>query len=164
MRLFGIGHAFMAAVQGFWADELGAVNVKDVAASAQKFVTRASAAGGDYKAAVSNAGQRWQANASAANDTWKAGVNDAAGRNAFANGVTKAGPAKYQDNASGKGAQRYPQGVQAAGPTWQANVAPYLQTIAGLNLPPRQPKGNPGNYQRVQAVGDALRAAKLRGH
>lgn len=141
-----------------------AVNVKDAATAAQKFVTRASAAGGDYKNGVANAGQRWATNASAANDTWKQGVSDAAGRNAFANGVAKAGPAKYQDNASGKGAQRYPQGVQSAGPTWQANTAPFLGVIAGLNLPPRQPKGNPGNYARVQAVGDALRAAKIRGH
>jgi hypothetical protein len=44
-----------------------------------------------------------------------------------------------------------------------AGVTPYLNTIAALNLPPRQAKGNPANYQRVQAVGDALRAKKLAG-
>lgn len=140
-----------------------AVKVKDVAASAAKFVSRAQAAGGDYKTGVSTAGQRWHDSTKAANDTWKAGVSDAAGRNAFSNGVDRAGPNKYQDNASGKGAQRYPQGVAQAGPTWQANTAPFLAVISGLNLPIRQPKGNPGNYARVSAVGDALRAAKLRG-
>lgn len=139
-----------------------ALNVKDASAAAQKFVTRAQAAGGDYKAGVQNAGQRWQANTAAAEQTWGAGVNDAVSRGAFGKGVAKAGAGKYADNASGKGALRYPQGVQQAGPTWQANVQPFLQTLSGLNLPPRQPKGNPANYARVQAVGDALRAQKLR--
>jgi hypothetical protein len=140
-----------------------AVKVKDVTASATKFVTRAQAAGGDYKNGVATAGQRWHDQTKASNDAWKAGVSDAAGRNAFSNGVDKAGPNKYQDNASGKGALRYPQGVAQAGPTWQANTAPYLAVISALNLPIRQAKGNPGNYQRVQAIGDALRAARLRG-
>lgn len=141
-----------------------AVRVKDVAMSAQKFVSRAQAASGDYKTGVSNAGQRWHDAAKASSDTWKAGVQDAVGRNAFATGVDKAGPAKYQDNATNKGSQRYGPGVAAAQATWQNNVSPFLNVIAGLNLPTRQPKGNPANYARVQAVGDALRAAKLRGH
>jgi hypothetical protein len=33
--------------------------------------------------------------------------------------------------------------------------------LKNLTLPPRQPKGNPANLSRVQAVTDALRQAKL---
>ena len=142
----------------------GAVKVKDVTASAQKFVTRAQAAGPAYQAGVTAAGPAWQANTVAAEATWSAAVADAANRKAFSKGVNNAGASKYEQNASGKGAQRYPSGVAGAQQNWQTAVSPYLQTIASLNLPPRQPKGNPANYARVQAVADALRAKKVAGH
>lgn len=142
----------------------GAVKVKDVSASAAKFVARAQAAGPAYQAGVTAAGPQWQANAVAAEPTWSAAVADAANRKAFSKGINAAGAAKYETNAAGKGAQRYPSGVAGAQNTWQTNVAPYLQTIASLTLPPRQPKGNPANYARVSAVADALRAKKVAGH
>ena len=68
---------------------------------------------------------------------------------------------KYQTRASGVGAQRYPQGVAGSQQAYQTAVTPYLTTISNLTLPPRQPKGSVANYQRVQAVGNALRAQKL---
>lgn len=142
----------------------GAVKVKDVAASAAKFVARAQSAGPAYQAGVTAAGPAWQANSVAAEPTWSAAVTDAASRKAYSKGVNAAGASKYETNASGKGAQRYPSGVAGAQNTWQTNVSPYLQTIASLTLPPRQPKGNPANYARVSAVADALRAKKIAGH
>lgn len=137
------------------------IAVKDAAASAAKFAQRAQAAAPDYAKGVQGAGQKWQTNAAAANDAYVAGVTAAANAGRFAKGVNNAGPAKYATNASGKGAQRYPQGVATAAPAWQAGTAPFLTTIANLNLPPRRPKGDPANYQRSQMVGDALRKAKL---
>jgi hypothetical protein len=140
-----------------------AVTVKDAAAAAQKFVTRAQAAGPDYTAGVSNAGPKWAQTTKASADTWNQGVQQAAANGRFANGVNAASQAKYQSRASTVGAQRYPQGVAGSANAWQTNTTPYLNVIAALNLPARQPKGSPANYQRVQAVGDALRAKKLNG-
>lgn len=138
-----------------------AVAVKDAGAAAQKFVANASAAGGAYSTGVANAGSKWAANTKASADSYALGVQQSITNGRFAAGVDQQSQGKYQTRASGVGAQRYPQGVQQAGPTWQAATTPYLQTIAGLNLPPRQPKGSPANYARVQTVGDALRAKKL---
>lgn len=143
---------------------IGAVRVKDVTMSSAKYVQRAQAAGPAYQAGVAAAGPTWQTNTVAAQSTWAAGVADAANRQAFSKGVQAAGASKYEANASGKGAQRYPQGVATAQSSWQTGVQPYMSVIAGLNLPPRQPKGNPANYARVQAVADALRAKKVAGH
>lgn len=139
------------------------MRVKDAAVSAAKFKTRAMAAGGDYAAGVKSAGADWQANAAAAGDNYAAGVQAAIGRGAFARGVAAAGPDKYVRNASGIGAQRYPQGVGNAEADWQKGAAPYLDTLRNLNPPPRRPKGDPGNYARVQAVGEALRARRMQG-
>lgn len=138
-----------------------ALKVKDAAASATKFVNRAQAAGGDYQKAVASAGDQWQSKTAAATDSFAAGVNDAISRGAFAKGVQRAGGAKYAANASGKGAQRYPQGVSMAGPAWQAGAQPYLDSMASLNLPPRRPRGDPGNLARVQAIMDNNRKLRL---
>jgi len=137
-----------------------AINVKDVASSAQKFVQRAQAAAPDYQKGVQGAGAHWQTQAAAANDTYVAGVTQAANAGRYRNGVANKG-SKYEQNAAGKGAQRYPQGVAQAGPNWQSGFSPYASTLAGLTLPPRRPKGDPSNYQIAQAVGDALHKKKL---
>lgn len=138
-----------------------AVPVKDVTAAAQKFVARASAAGGDYKTGVQNSGGKWAANTKASTDAYALGVQQAISDGRFGASVDQAAQTKFQDRASNVGAQRYPQGVQGAQTSWANGTKPYLDTIAGLNLPPRAPKGSPQNYQRVQMIGDALRAKKL---
>jgi hypothetical protein len=140
-----------------------ALKVKDAAMAAQKFVTRGQAAAGDYKNGVSAAGDTWQQHSAAAGDTFAAGVQDAITRGAYAKGINHAGSAKYVTNASNKGAQRYPQGISQAGPAWQNGTAPYLTTLSNITLPPRRPKGDPGNMARVQAVTDALRKKKISG-
>lgn len=140
-----------------------AITVKDVAAAAQKFVQRATAAGGDYKAGVANAGGKWAANTKASVDSWGQGVQQAIADNRFTNAINTSSTTKYQDRASNVGAQRYPQGVAGAQQSWANNTKPYLDLIAGITLPPRSPKGSPNNYARVQAIGDALRRKKIGG-
>ena len=137
-----------------------AINVKDVGASATKFVQRAQAASSDYQKGVQGAGAHWQLQAGAANDTYVAGVTAAANAGRYKSGVANKG-SKYEANAAGKGAQRYPQGIASAGPAWQAGFSPYASTLQSLTLPPRRPKGDPSNYQIAQAVGDALHKKKM---
>jgi hypothetical protein len=137
-----------------------AIQVKDVTSSAAKFVQRAQAAAPDYQKGVQGAGGHWQAQASAANDTYVAGVTAAANAGRYRSGVANKA-SKYESNAAGKGAQRYPQGVAQAGPNWSAGFSPYAAVLQGLTTPPRRPKGDPSNYQISQAVGDALHKKKL---
>ena len=140
-----------------------AIKVKDAGASAAKFVQRAGAAAADYQQGVQGAGEDWQRNTAAAADNYAAGVQEALTRGAFARGVQAAGGAKYSQKAGTVGARRFPEGVREGGAAFQAGVAPFLQTIAGLTLPPRRPKGDPANFQRVQVIGEALRRRKVGG-
>jgi hypothetical protein len=140
-----------------------AINVKDIGTIQTKFAQRASAAGNDYKNGVMNPRRPWAASASAASQSWADGVQQAVANGRFTKGVAKAGDAKWQANASTTGASRYPSGAQASAPNYGTNFAPYLQTIAGLNLPPRFPRGDPRNNDRVSAVTAALHAKKLSG-
>lgn len=138
-----------------------AVKVKDAAAAATKFQTRASGAAQDYATGVANSGNTWMQNTAAAAPTWAAGVQQAVSNGQFSKGISQAAQAKLINRVAQVGSSRFSTGVAQAGPAWQAGTAPYLQTIANLTLPPRGPKGAPQNSQRVQAITDALRAKKL---
>lgn len=138
-----------------------ALTVKAAAAAAQKYVTNAQAAAPAYGQGVQNAGGKWQAATGAAADTWAAGVVQATTDGRFANSINQTSANKYQTRSSSVGPQRYQTGVAGAQQTWQTATTPYLNTLAQLNLQPRQPKGSTANYQRVQQVGQALRAQKL---
>jgi len=140
-----------------------AIKVKSSAEATAKFTGRAAAAAGDYQRGVAAAGEDWQRNTVAAADNYGTAVQEAITRGAFARGVSKAGGAKFAAKAADVGARRFPEGVRAGGPAFEAGVAPHLQTIAGLTLPPRRPKGDPANIERVSTITEALRRRKLAG-
>jgi len=126
-----------------------------------KWKNRASAATPDYTAGVTAPLRDWATNAVAASGAWKQGVTDAAGRNAFERGVKRAGTAKWQAKATTLGARRYPEGVAAAEADYESGFKPFYETLAKVDLPPRGPRGDPRNYERVKTIGDALRKTKL---
>lgn len=140
-----------------------AIQIKSADAIAKKYAARGAAAGADYAAGVSTPRQDWAQATEAAAQTYAAGVQAAIGNGSFAKGVSKAGTGKWQRKAAGVGAQRFGPGVQAAQGDFQNGVAPYLDVLRNLTLPPRAPKGDPGNIQRVAAVAQALRQKKLQG-
>lgn len=140
-----------------------AIKIKSVDAAAAKYVSRASAAAPDYTNGVNNPRRDWAQSTSAADTTWASGVQQAVSNGSFKKGVNAAGTAKWQTKAATVGSQRFSSGVNAAKGDYQARVQPYFDVLANLNLPPRQPKGDPSNINRVAAVAQALRTKKLGG-
>ena len=138
-----------------------AIRVKDTNTLAKKFVQRAGAASGDYKAGVEATGQDWEQGARNGAQNFKDAVIEAANAGRFEKGIAKAGAAKFVARASTLGAQRYPTGVSASEGEWAKNSQPFLEIIRSTDLPPRRPKGDPGNMARSQAIAQRLRAAKL---
>jgi hypothetical protein len=137
------------------------LKVKSLDAISAKWSQRASAAGQAYTDGVRSPKNDWASSTVAAVNNWSAGVQAAIQNKSFERGVTTAGDAAWQQGAINKGAQRYAPGVQAAQPKFAAGFQKFAQVLTNLQLPPRMPKGDPGNYQRAQAVGTALRNAKL---
>lgn len=114
-----------------------------------------------YTDGVQNPRVSWQQATTNAADNQAAGVQKAISEKRFQKGVAKAGDAKWREGAINKGSARFAQGVQAGQSNYETGVAPYLSTIESTTLPPRYPKGDPRNLQRVQAIADALRKKKL---
>lgn len=139
------------------------VAVKSPSASADKWSRNAANASGDYKKGVQSPRRSWAAATADAADSWQQGVSQAASDGRFANGVSAAGDEKWKRKAVQVGAQRYGSGVQAAKGDYQAGFAPFAAVIESVTLPPRGPKGSPGNYERTSAIGTALHEAKIAG-
>lgn len=124
---------------------------------ANKFATRAGAAVNDYKAGVEGAGNAWQARTLESESAYEQGVTESIGRKAFGAGVSKAGAAKYQRNASILGPGRFQQGVSNAKDAYATAIAPVLAVLSGLQLGVKGPRGSQANFARSNAVGLALR-------
>jgi hypothetical protein len=138
-----------------------AIVIKDAGTIAQKWATRAGAAGQDYAKGVQNPRHSQSAAGVAAANVWAESVAAAAQNNSYAKGLQKAGDGKWQAGVAAKGAVRYGPGVSAGTGNYQTGIGPVLQTLSGLTLPPRNVKGN--NMGRVQIVVDALRKLKTSG-
>lgn len=138
-----------------------AVRVKDLSSSAQRWSSRASGAAGDYATEAAAAGDRWQTNTSGAAGVYQQAVSAAGIQDRYRRGVQRAGSAKYTRKITEVGQSRYSTGVQAAVDDWRTGFEPFANTIAGLTLPQRRPRGDPGNIERVRAVASALNARRL---
>jgi hypothetical protein len=114
----------------------------------------------DYQEGVQQPRTPWAAAATAANERYKQGVTEAAAQNRFVKGIAAAGDARWSQKSLAKGPSRFSEGVAMSGPDYQQGVQPYLDTIAATQLPPRGPKGDPRNLQRVAAIATALRKRK----
>jgi len=117
----------------------------------------------DYRRGVENPRKNWEQETAAAADRWNAGVDLARAENRFVNGVHRAGFAKWQQGAVTKGVARWPEGVRGAQDAYQRGFAPYRDVIERTDLPPRGPKGDPANIERVRVLAQALHAASIGG-
>jgi hypothetical protein len=117
----------------------------------------------DYESGVKAPLKDWAANAGAAEDSWASGVSMAAGNRSFSKGVRKAGNEKWSRKTVEVGVGRWGAGVRAGTADYTTGFEPMRQTIASTALPPRYPKGDPRNIDRVAAIATALNAKKRAG-
>jgi hypothetical protein len=127
----------------------------------ERWVRRTSAATSDYQSGVQSPRVSWKAATAAAEAAHVAGVQKAIQEKRFAKGVARTSDQDWAAAAAGKGAERFAGGVAAGQADYEKGISPYIQTIETVQLPPRGPKGDPRNYQRVQKLGEALHAKKL---
>lgn len=142
--------------------EVAMPRVRDIGTLSEKWVRRASAATQDYQFGVQNPTVDWQQATVAAANAWQQGVQQAIQERRWENAVRATPTQKWQQAAVEKGAQRFAQGVQLARDEWARAWEPYRQVLEGLQLPPRGPRGDPNNIQRVQVVARQLHEARRR--
>jgi hypothetical protein len=138
-------------------------NIKALDRINAKWQRVTAAAGAEYEEGVRNPTADWKAETLKANASYKAGVQKSISLDSFAKGVDAAGTSKWQKNAIEKGPARFAQGVSLAVDAYSTGFAPYRQVISALTLPPRGPKGDASNINRVAVVAKALHDKKITG-
>lgn len=116
---------------------------------------------GYYESGVKGSGTDWEAATKGAAAAYKAAVSAGNIDRLFSGGVTKAGGAKYERKALGVGKDRFASGVSAGVGDMQSGMAPMVETISGLTLPARFPRGSEQNDARGKVVRVALHAKRL---
>jgi hypothetical protein len=135
--------------------------VKSLARISGKWARVASVSQTEYEEGVRNPRSDWAEKTRAAEGNYERGVTQAIQRKSFGKGVAKAGTAKWQERTLTKGPSRWSEGIQQSKAAFEAGFAPYAEVIKRTNLPPRGPKGDPKNIQRVAVLAEALHAEKL---
>ena len=132
------------------------VKTKPVDIVVKKWEERASVATDDYRFGVENPKEDWQTATLKQAKAWEDGVRQAITEKRFEGGVKAAGTEKWRKGALEKGAARFADGIRKAVDEYREAMAEVLRVIEGVKLPERGPRGDPKNYARVQAIGDAL--------
>lgn len=137
--------------------------IKSLGAIREKWTRVTPMRSEDYRLGVKNPRRDWQKATESQEPTWKAAITEAATKGMYLKGVRQAGTTKWQEKSLQKGPGRFSEGVMVAGPEYESGVAPYRDVIEKTTLPPKFPKGDPRNIQRVATIAAALRAKKVGG-
>lgn len=129
----------------------------------EKWRSRATAALTDYSEGVQAPRNPWQKQAMAASETWKAAITDAAARDAYRKGVAATSEEFWRSRALALGTARFTDGVSKSVDVFKGKWAPFYDVLSRIELPPRGPRGDPKNVERVRAIMTALRQKKLGG-
>jgi hypothetical protein len=124
----------------------------------QKWGIRAPAASDDFKKAVSDSTVTWAGPTAASAASWAAGTQDAISNGRFAKGVNRVTDEKWRRKVTGPGVDRWAPGVRAAVPDFVTAFTPVRDVIERTQaaLPPRKPRGDPGNNERQAVMSKAL--------
>lgn len=139
------------------------MNVPSAAEIAAKWARVTPERTEDYENGVRNPRKNWETETLAAEKNYEKGVQDAINRKGFGKGVKKAGLAKQQGNSISKGIPRFGEGVRMGEPAMASGMEDVVRTLQAVKLPAKYPKGDPRNYERVRAIGDALHKMKISG-
>jgi len=129
--------------------------------SAKKWGDETPKRSGYYEKNASKAGAAWESGASGAAKAFKGAVQATDIDKRFQGGIKKAGAGKYERKVKDVGVARFGPGVSAAVGDMQSGVAPYLAEIGNTEIPERGPRGDAGNYKRVENIGNALHKKRI---
>jgi len=132
------------------------MEIKSIARIKEKWQRRTPMTTEDYKIGIENP-RRDQAQAAiAAKESHKTAMATAAATDAFAKGVARAGTDKWKKRALAKGPGRFAEGVMVGGDDYEKGFAPAREVLEKTPLPPRFPRRDPRNINRVTAGNQAL--------
>jgi len=127
----------------------------------KKYLDRVRVAGPDYEAGVKAPKVPWSEAAIAAKDVFMAAITAPDVPDRFARGIARAGDPKWSEMALKKGLPRFTPGVELGVGYYEAVMRDILGQIEAIVLPPKGPRGDPKNLERVRKIFETLHAWRL---
>lgn len=135
--------------------------IKSLDAISSKWVRVSQLSGSSYQEGILNPTADWKASTQAAAANYKVAMAASLANDSFTKAVNKSSTANWQKGAIEKGVIRWPEGIRLSTDNYARGFAPFRDVIQQLQLPPRGPKGAPGNIQRVAKLAEALHNKKV---
>lgn len=137
--------------------------IKSAAAIAAKWARVVPTRQSDFEDGIKDPDVDWAAGAAAAGGVYAEGVQAAIADDRFAKGVRSAGNEKWKRKVLDVGVQRWAPGVRAAQGDFEAGFGKFVTVIESTlaKLPPRGPRGAPGNNERQAIMSRALHEARV---
>ena len=134
-----------------------AIKIRSTSDIAEKFSRVTPSRASEFVAGVAQVPPgEFEAAAIAGEANYKVATSAAIAKGSRAKGLAGSGQ-KWLRRIAANGESRFATGTAGAASDFAQGFAPFRETIAGLTLPPRGPRGDPKNIERVRAVADALR-------
>jgi len=137
------------------------VNIKSLDKITTKWKTVTPERAPYYEEGIKAPAKDWATEASKGQTAYEAAMRDPkvlALRNAKIKAV---GSEKWSRKAAAVGPSRFREGVPAAADDYAKGFTPYHGVISALVLPEKGARGDPKNYARVKAIGDALNKKRM---
>jgi len=137
--------------------------IRSASEIAEKWARVTPGRSADYAAGIEKPKKSWVEAAAAAEEAYEGGVQQAIAEKRYGKGVREAGDEKWKRKAKELGTTRWGPGISAAKADYEKGFAPFRDVIERTVLPPRKPKGDPSNIDRVRILAAALHEAKVKG-
>jgi len=137
------------------------LRVKTIQKTVEKWVTEAPKRAPYYEIEAPAAADFWFEKTTAAEKTYRAAVTAPAVERRFVGGVRRVGAPKFKRKVQAVGVARFGPGIEAAKEDYNTGFTPFIDELARIEVPDRQPRGDPRNLDRVKAIFDALHKKRL---
>jgi len=143
------------------ASESKMVNIKSLDAITDKWATETPARAPYYEKGVAAPAADFATEAIKGQKAYEEAMRDPSILKLREKRIKETGTEKWQRKAKSVGPSRYREGVPAAKEDFTKGFSTYHGVISALVLPEKGKRGDPKNYARVKAIGDALHAKRV---
>jgi len=116
-----------------------------------------------YEEGIKAPARDWSAGAVAGQSAYESAMRDPKVLKLRETHIKAVGSEKWSRKAIAVGPARFREGVPAAKDDYSKGFSTYHGVISALALPEKGARGDPKNYARVKAIGDALHSKRMGG-
>jgi len=114
-----------------------------------------------YEEGIKAPAKDWATEAAKGQSAYEAAMRDSKVLKLRETNIKAVGSEKWSRKSSAVGPSRFREGVPAAKDDFSKGFTPYHGVISALALPEKGARGDPKNYARVKAIGDALNKKRM---